>query len=219
MSINNITLSDPIVSELYAKTSLIPASNPSIAAKPAPVIPAGSPVATKPVEPRPAETKPLEPRPAETKPVAPKPADPTPVEILPSDPAPYKILGNHRRKVSIIVNSPGAAFLPDDQLGFLSKILEACRMNIGDVAIINHHTTPVVITALRQQLQPQNILLFGVEPTAIRLPINFPEFKLQPYDECTYLSAPPLQQLVANTADAKLLKSKLWVCLKTLFDV
>jgi hypothetical protein len=178
MSINNITLSDTIISELYAKTSLVPAST------------------TTPVA-------------AQTPPVAAKPADPSP----------YKFLGNHRRKVSIIVDSPGAAFLPDDQLGFLSKILEACRMNIGDVAIINHHTAPVVITALRQQLQPQSILLFGVEPTTIRLPINFPEFKLQPYDDCTYLSAPPLQQMVGNTADAKLLKSKLWVSLKTLFDV
>jgi len=92
-------------------------------------------------------------------------------------------------------------------------------MNIGDVAIVNHHTAPVLITPLRRQLQPVHILLFGVDPTTIRLPINFPEFKLQPYDQCTYLSAPALQQLVGNSAESKLLKSKLWVCLKTLFDV
>jgi len=188
MSLNNIELSDLIVSEWYGPSVLIPSGRPT-----APVTPAT----------------------VTAQPVTPPPAPPAPVE----EPAAYKFLGNHRRKVTILVDSPGAAFLPDDQLNFLTKILEACRMNIGDVAIINHHTSPVAITALRQQLQPSSILLFGIQPTAIRLPINFPVFKLQPYDQCTYLAAPPLQELVGNTADSKLLKSKLWVCLKTLFDV
>lgn len=196
MSINNIALSDLIVAEWYGDTALIPGAG--TASGPA------RPVTAKPV---PVEAPP-----------APIQAAPTPAPAA-TETALYKFLGNHRRKVSIIVESPGAAFLPDPQLDFLTKILEACRMNIGDVAIVNHHTAPIVITALRQQLQPQSVLLFGVEPTAIRLPINFPEFRLQPYDQCTYLYAPPLQQMVANSADAKLLKSKLWVCLKTLFDV
>ena len=132
---------------------------------------------------------------------------------------PYKTLGNHRRKVTILVNTPGTPFLPDNQLNFLTKILEACRMNIGDVAIVNHAAAAVNITALRDQLQPTVVILFGLEPTTIRLPINFPEFRLQPYDQCTYLSAPPLGQLVQNSDESRLLKSKLWVCLKTLFDV
>ena len=92
-------------------------------------------------------------------------------------------------------------------------------MNIGDVAIVNHAAAAVNITALRDQLQPSVVILFGLEPTTIRLPINFPVFKVQPYDQCTYLSAPPLEQLVQNSDESKLLKSKLWVCLKTLFDV
>jgi len=109
--------------------------------------------------------------------------------------------------------------MPDNQLTFLTKILEACRMTLADVAIVNNATAPVTITALRQQLQPKTVLLFGVEPTAIRLPINFPTFKQLSYDDCTYLSSPALDQLVPDTGDSKLLKSKLWVCLKTLFDV
>jgi hypothetical protein len=141
---------------------------------------------------------------------------PEPSLAAPSD---LKFLGNHRRRITILVHSPGSAFLPDDQLSFLTKMLEACRMNIGDVAIINNAAAPVTITALRQQLQPATILLFGLEPTAIRLPINFPAFRLQPYDDCTYLSAPSLQLLVQPSEESKLLKSKLWLCLKTLFNV
>ena len=92
-------------------------------------------------------------------------------------------------------------------------------MNIGDVAIINTAVTPVTITELKQQLHPETILLFGVEPTANRLPIHFPAFRPQPYDNCTYLSAPALDLLVPQTEESKLLKSKLWVCLKSLFNV
>jgi len=209
MSINNIILSDITIAEWYRESTLIPSSNPSALAQP----PTPQSQPASPQLAQPATAQPPSPQPAAT---ALHPAHP---QSQPTTPPDYKFLGNNRRRVSILVDSPGTAFVPDDQLNFLSKILEACRMNIGDVAIINHHTTPIVINTLRQQLQPQHIILFGVEPTAIRLPINFPEFKLQPYDQCTYLSAPPLKDLVPNTADAKLLKSKLWVCLKTLFEV
>ena len=92
-------------------------------------------------------------------------------------------------------------------------------MNIGDVAIVNHSRTPVVISTLRQQLQPSVILLFGIDPVAIKLPIQFPVFKIQSYDDCTYLCTPALEELVANTHEGRLQKSKLWICLQTLFNV
>jgi hypothetical protein len=145
------------------------------------------------------------------------PANPATPATPPS--AGYKFLGNNRRKITILVAAPGTAFLPDDQLSFLTKILEACQMNIGDVAIVNQASAPVLIADLRQQLQPSFILLFGVETIAIRLPIQFPDFKIQEYDQCTYLSAPPLEQLVPATHEGRLLKSKLWLSLKSLFNV
>lgn len=117
MSINNITLSDTLVTELYGNAALVPSTAPQ-----AP--------------------------PTQSAPQAPESQG-------------YKFLGKNHRRISIIVDSPGAAFLPDPQLEFLTKILEACRMNIGDVAIVNHHTAPVAITPLRQQLQPQNVLLIN----------------------------------------------------------
>jgi hypothetical protein len=131
----------------------------------------------------------------------------------------FKHLGDNRRRITLLVESPGLPFLPDDQLTFLTRILEACRMTIADVAIVNHAASPVAISALKQTLQPKTILLFGIEPAAIRLPINFPLFRPQSYDDCTYLSAPTLGRLVGDTEESKLLKSKLWVCLKSIFDV
>lgn len=199
MSINNVQLTSLAIGEWYKDALLTspdaaPATETPVQAN----VPASRPIMPSAPAPQVATT-------------APSP------QVAP--PAPYKFLGNNRRQVAIVVHSPGTPFLPDNQLSFLTKILEACRMNIGDIAIVNAASAPVVISELRSQLKPTTVLLFGLEPTAIKLPINFPVFRLQPYDDCTYLSAPALSLLVQNSEESKLLKSKLWVCLKTLFNV
>jgi hypothetical protein len=197
MELNNIRLTGLAIDELYKDTLLYPADNTH--ASPAPLRePATAPA------PSPADTSVHSPSPTDT---------PPPVPNL------YKSLGNNRRAVTILVHSPGTAYLPDDQLSFLSKILLACQMTLADIAIVNTATQPVLIATLRQQLHPKAVLLFGLEPVAINLPINFPLFRLQPYDDCTYLAAPPLHLLVGQSEESRLLKSKLWVCLKSLFDV
>ena len=205
MSINNIRLTSLAIGEWY-KDALLTSPDAAPAAQTtvqAPV-PASRPITPSAPIPQIATTA------APTK---------SPTVSSSAEPAPYKFLGNNRRNVAVIVHSPDTPFLPDNQLSFLTKILEACRMDIGDIAIVNAATASVVITELRQQLNPNAVLLFGLEPVAIKLPINFPVFRLQPYDACTYLSAPALSQLVQNSEESKLLKSKLWVCLKTLFNV
>ena len=207
--LDNIQLSSLLIGEWYKDTLVAPPDAPDAPDTPSAIHrPAPPPAA----EPKSAPDTP----PAIQRPAPPPAAAPKPVA---AEPGAYKFLGKNARKISILVHSPGIPFLPDNQLTFLTKILEACRMNIGDVAIVNTATTPVTITELRQQLTPTTVLLFGMEPTAIKLPINFPVFKVQPYDDCSYLSAPPLTQLVQQSEESKLLKSKLWVCLKTLFNV
>ncbi len=196
MSLDNIQLSPLLIAEWY-KDALLAS-------------PDGPPAIQRPPE---------SPQPAAIQQAPAAPPAPQPPAPEPAAKAPYKFLGKNDKKITILVQSPGTPFLPDNQLTFLTKILEACRMNIGDVAIVNAATAPVNITAIKQQLQPTVLLLFGLEPTSIKLPINFPEFKVQPYDNCSYLSAPPLTLLVQQSEESKLLKSKLWVCLKNLFNV
>jgi len=229
--LDNIQLSSLLVGELYKDTLLLSPDGPPVLQRPA------EPASASPRIPESAQQQPAPPQPAAVQPTpAPKTAPPPqrtpeptpqhavnpapPVQTLAAEtPIPYKFLGKNGKKITIVVQSPSVPFLPDNQLSFLTRILEACRMNIGDVAIVNAATTPVNITTLRQQLEPAVVLLFGIEPPAIRLPINFPVFKIQPYDNCSYLAAPPLTQLVQQSEESKLLKSKLWVCLKSLFNV
>jgi hypothetical protein len=131
----------------------------------------------------------------------------------------YKFLGSNSRKITLVVNQENVTFLPDTHLNFISKILEACKMNIADVAIVNHLTKPVIITELKKQLEPTIVILFGTTPADIKLPIGFPQFKPQVYDGCTYLLSPSLDELNKDSEEGKILKSKLWVCLRKLFEV
>lgn len=131
----------------------------------------------------------------------------------------YKFLGNNQQHIAIVVAFDNETWLPDQHLQFLTKMLEACKLNLGDVAIVNHAKKAVDIERLREQLRPANVLLFGVEPISIKLPMNFPQFKEQAFAGTTYLYTPPLEQLNQDNEEGKLLKSKLWVCLRKLFKV
>ena len=119
----------------------------------------------------------------------------------------------------IVVYSETAVFLPEQNLAFLTKMLEACKLNMGDIAIVNQASSPVLITALKKQLDPHILILFGVAPTDIKLPIEFPRFKTQAYDGCTYIAAPSLDELDQNTQESKQLKGKLWTCFKQVFEL
>jgi hypothetical protein len=131
----------------------------------------------------------------------------------------YKFLGNNRQQVVIVVKFAGEVFLPESHLQMLTKMLGACKLNLGDVAIVNEATQGIDINLLKQQLYPKKILLFGVTPEETGLPLNFPPFKDQEYAGCTYLCAPGLEQLAMDNEEGKTLKKKLWESLKKMFGV
>ena len=130
-----------------------------------------------------------------------------------------KYLGGNKKRIAFIVNSATDVYLPDTQLDWLQKMLEACRLNLGDVAIANVAKNDFSISDIKQELFSNTVILLGAEPSAIQLPINFPHFNLQQHDGITFLATPPPGQLNQSTAEAKLLKSKLWVSLQKLFKL
>src|SRR5689334_18379692 len=67
----------------------------------------------------------------------------------------YKFLGNNRQQVAIVVKFPGEVFLPESHLQMLTKMLGACKLNLGDVAIVNEATQGIDINLLKQQLTPK----------------------------------------------------------------
>jgi hypothetical protein len=128
-------------------------------------------------------------------------------------------LGSNLQKITIIVNEKQAVYLQDEALQFLSSILGACKLNLGDVAIVNYHNDPVDHAFIKEKLSPGCLLLFGVTPKQVQIPFTMPNYQVQSYDNCNFLLAPPLDAMLGDTKEAKLEKSKLWLCLKKMFNV
>lgn len=128
----------------------------------------------------------------------------------------FNILGNNRSRVIIVVENDETLYLPDDQLNFLLGILSACKLTKEDVAIININKNKAVsYKAIALELKAEKIILFGVSPDQIDLPLEFPFYQIQQYDKQTYVTAAKLPDIEKDKAE----KTKLWNCLKQVFAI
>lgn len=126
------------------------------------------------------------------------------------------ILGNNRSKVIIVVENNEAAFLPDNQLNFLLGILSACKLTLEDVAIINIYINKAITyKAITLELKAEKIILFGVTPAQLHLPVEFPSYQIQQYNNQTYVTAAMLADIESDKTE----KTKLWNCLKQIFAI
>ena len=123
-------------------------------------------------------------------------------------------LGDNQKKIVIVVNERDAIYLPDEDLSFLMGILTACKLNMADIALLNLSANPSLDhKTINIELAVEKILLFGVDPIVLELPLQFPYYQVQQYNNQVYLSAPSLNILQDDKAE----KMKLWACLKKIF--
>jgi hypothetical protein len=123
-------------------------------------------------------------------------------------------LGNNQKLITLLVQQPTHLHLADADLERLTNILTACKLSIADVAVVNLNNQPLDYLQVTTHFTPSIIICFGVSPQVIGLPINFPTYQIQNFNNQKYLYSAPLAQLVNK--QEKLL---LWGALKTLFNV
>jgi len=144
-----------------------------------------------------------------------------PVVVYEATPAPIVVapttkwfLGDNRKNFCVLVKDPTAAYLREESLNLLVKILENCHNhNLGDVAIVNLAHRQVSYTHLQENLSPKYLFTFGVDSNEIGLPFAIPFYQIQQYNNCTFLMSPSLEILEANVAE----KKSLWGSLKKIF--
>ncbi len=125
-------------------------------------------------------------------------------------------LGKNQKQISILVSNEEVLYLPDEQLSFLVGILAACKLTMEDVAIINiKKNDTFTYKTIGEELNAEKIFLFGVDASQIELPIQFPQYQIQKYNQQVYLAAPMLSVLQDDKAE----KMKLWTCLKQVFSL
>ena len=144
----------------------------------------------------------------------PQPLQPIAVEI--SKETNWRYLGNNEKNILIVVNYDSTVHLPDEELRFLTNMLAACKLSLGDVAIVNRNNYKEIgYKDFLTHFKCRIVFLLGVEPIVFGLPVSFPFFQVQSVANCTFLYTPALEE---NRSD-NLLKSKLWVSLRNIFGI
>jgi hypothetical protein len=126
-------------------------------------------------------------------------------------------LGQNLRSVCVVTDYPDVDFLPDEQLGFIQKILLACKYRIEDIALVNAGRFPLQFADLKKQFQPRTMILWGTRPGAIGLEAGLPEFSISRVDEVSVMPVFSPELMVAETTEAVEMKKRLWACLQKLF--
>jgi len=210
MSLNEIDLNAALLTELYgqvlvdtgeralAKVTQSPEPVRALVAEPPPVAEMIS---------RPAVPTPPEPGPAAVAPV---------ITAAPPTADDWKFLGKNAQKVLIVVDYQSALHIPDEDLGFLTQLLAACKLNLGDITLVNFlHYRQTSYQSVLEKFGSRRVILFGLDPLQWGLPINFPQFQQQAFAGCQFLHAPDLSAIKAD----KLVKTKLWVALQPFFGL
>lgn len=128
-------------------------------------------------------------------------------------PTPVKFLGSNQKNVLLLVRQENTAFLPEEQLVLLTKMLKACGMNLGDVAIANL-AGGQQLDEILQGLQPRKLISFGALE-----PATTPPFPVVSRDGADWLMAPGLENLLQETGRNPPLKMGLWNAMKQLFNI
>lgn len=132
---------------------------------------------------------------------------------------PIAFLGSHLKKISIIVNYRDVVHLPEKHLTFLINVLKACQLTLADIAVINQGNQNLSFEDLKTSLDPVTLIFFGIKTSTIRPDLELTEYTVSNFDGITFLNVPALDNLNRNDEEGKLLKSRLWICLKEVFHV
>lgn len=127
-----------------------------------------------------------------------------------------EFLGGNEKNITFIVRNEQNKFLNDNELKFLSGLITACEITMGDISIVNlSHNKDVDYDKLVAHLHSQKILCFGVSPAEIDLPFTIPYFQVQLFQDIQYIFCPGLEQL-QNDVDSK---KQLWTSLQKIFKI
>lgn len=119
------------------------------------------------------------------------------------------------QEVLVLLHEPEAGVVSSVSADFITKILAACKWSAKNTTIINLNGNGATWNDLKERGIPRICLLFGPDATAIDLPVIFPEFRVHQFDQTKFLCCPSPEKMGKD----QLLKSKLWLCMKELFNV
>ena len=113
----------------------------------------------------------------------------------------------------------GILALNEPDFILLTSILNACRLTIADIALVNLGNQKASLHQILNNLPSKFVIAFEVDSKAlkIKLPTNF--YKLTPLGESNLLFSKSLSSMQGMDSTAKQEKAKLWAVLKQIFQL
>ena len=128
-------------------------------------------------------------------------------------------VGKNQHQITVGIYGAGQEEIPGEHLQFMVSILKACQRNMDHVAVVNFGARELLLDEIVAQLQPQIMLLFGPYHVFGSWMIQTDDFSPFQLQKIQVVRVPPLEKMLENSAESRVLKSKLWGMLKQLFNL
>ncbi|GAA0539111.1 hypothetical protein [Chitinophaga japonensis] len=124
-----------------------------------------------------------------------------------------KYLGENQKNIALFIQNENEAYLNDDLFNLLTNILNACKLGMQDVALVNTAQAPgLPFPVWQQAINMRQCVVFGITPAALGLE-PLPAYQVHAAGGVQLLFSDPLERIAAD----KVLKGRLWNGLKQLF--
>lgn len=133
--------------------------------------------------------------------------------------SPIKYLGDHHKKILVVVNDPESVYLNETDFILLTSILNACRLTIADIALINVGNQKAGLHEMLTKLPSLLVIAFDIDAKALKIKLPSTLYKTTSLGETNLLFSAALSTMQGSSLDAKKEKGKLWTVLKQIFQL
>jgi hypothetical protein len=132
---------------------------------------------------------------------------------------PIKFLGEHQKKILVLVQDLNAVHLNERAFDLLTSILNACKLTIADIALINLANKNFSLHQILTQVPSDFVLIFDIHPTQLKIKLPTKLYTPILLGEIQLLFSNNLSTMQGIDTDSKIEKTKLWSALKLLFKL
>ena len=133
--------------------------------------------------------------------------------------APIKFLGEHQKKILVLVQDVDAVHLNERAFDLLTSILNACKLTIADIALINLANKNFSLHQILTQVPSEFVLVFDILPTQLKIKLPTKLYTPILLGATQLLFSNNLSQMQGIDQASKIEKTKLWTALKLIFKL
>ncbi len=148
-----------------------------------------------------------------TQPIIPGKSTPAPTaeKVVPK----VKYLGENQKNIALFIQNENEAYLNEELFNLLTNILNACKLGMQDVSLINLISYPsLTFSDWQTAMKIERSVVFGIAPEQLGLN-DIPPYQLVTVNGTTLLFSDELSLIGSD----KVLKARLWAGLKQLLGI